>query len=398
MKFSLQFDGVRSTLVPIRTLTPEDGHYVFGYYDLMPYSPDGRRHLAHRLPFDGRLNAKGDMAELGFLEDGHFTPFLETDCWSFQQGAMLQYAGNGENTVFYNIFDGEASRHRTVRHDLDTGERRLFDHASGCISRDGRFGLGINFSRIWDFRPGYGYPNLPDPYAAIPHPEEDGVFLTDFKTGSTRMLWNCRELYERFPLEGRRDTKMVVNHITFNPGGTRYLFLYRNFKNESGRWLTTLFSGDLDGNLTLIFDEMVSHYWWEDDIHMIAYCRPTGEENGVYRVNMVTGDYENIGLGELHALSKGWDIHCSLSPDGRYLIGDDYPDKDGFRRIFIQERATGRAATLVETYSPYPVPDCKDARCDLHARWNRDGSRISFDAVSRGRREIFEMDMTGFSF
>ena len=81
-----------------------------------------------------------------------------------------------------------------------------------------------------------------------------------------------------------------------------------------------------------------------------------------------------------------------------------YPDKDGYRKIFIYEMATGRTKVLLETFSPYPdthlhIPNgTKEARCDLHARWNRDGSRISFDAISRGHREIFEIDMSGFSF
>lgn len=411
MEFKMDFDGVRNNIAPVRALSPEDGrHYFFGYYDLMPYSPDGRRHLAGILPFDYVRNGPDDVMEFGWIEDGKFEKLFETNCWNFQQGVLGTYRKAGGNVIFYNILDKEAGCYRTVRHDLDTGKKDYSSMACGTVSQDGTHGLGINFGRVWDFRPGYGYPNLPDPYFDIPQPREDGVFLCDFDKGTTKQLFDCKTLAERFPLEGRENTKMVVNHITLNPAGDRYLFLYRSFPDPNApqrgtRWTTVLFSGDMEGNVNFIFDEMVSHYWWEDDIHMIAYCRPKGERDGVWRVNMVDGTYEEIRGDDdrpnsLRTVTGARDIHCSISPDGRFMIGDDYPDWDGYRRLYIHELATGRTEVLLEAYSPYAdnqlrIPNStKDARCDLHARWNRDGSRISFDSISRGHREIFEIDMT----
>ncbi|MBO4979854.1 MAG: hypothetical protein J6D16_05545 [Clostridia bacterium] len=414
MDFTMQIEGVRSNLVPVRSLSPEDGHYFFGYYDLMPYSPDERRHLACRIPFDGILNTKDDVMEFGYLENGVFTKLLETTCWSFQQANLGQYQfDGGRNIIFYNVFDEEEKAYRTVRYNLDTAKKDTVPTSCGTVSRDGRIGLGINFSRIWDFRPGYGYPNIPDPYADIPSPKEDGIFLCDFDKGTAHLLVDCDSLAKRFPLEGRESAKMVVNHISLNPSGTRYLFLYRSFPEQGGgdvspRWQTTLFAGDLEGNVDLIFDEMVSHYWWEDDEHMVAFCRPKGERNGVWRVNMVTGKYEELGgedtEGTLSTVTRRRDIHTSISPDGRFLLGDSYPQADGYRQLFIHELSTGKTRILLETYSPNPddpklgIPHgTRDARCDLHARWNRNGTRISLDTVCRGHREILELDMTDFS-
>jgi hypothetical protein len=88
----------------VRVITPDDGyHYFFGYYDLR--ATDGRgRHLAHRVSFMDRLPTPDDVAELGILEDGAFTPFATTTAWNFQQGAMLQWHPTRENTVYYNAF------------------------------------------------------------------------------------------------------------------------------------------------------------------------------------------------------------------------------------------------------------------------------------------------------
>ncbi len=412
MDFSFEFDGVRNALAPVRALSPADGkHYFFGYYDLQPYSPDGRRHLAARLPFDMVLNGPDDVMEFGWIEDGKFEKLFDTTCWNFQQGILATYQKSGGNVIFYNILDKEAGCYRTVRHNLDTGKKDYSPMACGTVSHDGTHGLGINFSRIWDFRPGYGYPNLPDPYADIPHPAEDGIFLCDFDKGTAKLLASCERLGTIFPLDGRENSKMVVNHITLNPAGDRYLCLYRSFPDPNRivppgktRWTTVLLGGDMEGNVNFVFDEMVSHYWWEDNENMIAYSRPTPDApNAVWRINMVTGKYELVG-GEnnslLRALGKWGDIHCSISPDGRFIIGDGYPREDGYRRIYLYEIATDRTEILLESYSPYAddhlhIPNgSKEARCDLHARWNRDGTRVSFDAIARGHREIFEIDMT----
>ena len=396
MKFTLNFDGVEYTKAPIRSISP-DGDYFFGYYDLIAYSPDNRRHLANRLPFGDHINGPNDVLGLGEidLETGKYTEFATTKAWSFQQGAMLQYAGNGTNTVFYNIYDEEAKTFRMVRHNLDTDAKDYSDRACATVASNARYGLAVNFARIWDFRKGYGYSNIPDAYANVNQPSEDGIFLCDFETGTSRLLTSYERLAKEFPIKGREDGKFVVNHITFNPSGNKYLFLNRNFPTSLYSWSTSLIVGDLEGNLTpIMMDTMVSHYYWKDDDHIIAFCKPIGEVDGHYIINANDGSYVYTGseLYNKNGLNSNTDTHCSYSPDGRYLVGDDYPSADGVRRIRIDDLKTGKSGILVATYSPWGHDP--EIRCDLHARFSRDSKRLSFDAASRGRREILEIDMT----
>lgn len=35
-----------------------------------------------------------------------------------------------------------------------------------------------------------------------------------------------------------------------------------------------------------------------------------------------------------------------------------------------------------------------DIRCDLHARFNPQGTKVSFDSVHTGRRQICELDLS----
>ena len=56
-----------------RILTPDDdsgAQYFFGYYDLLSYDADDRRHLFHRVNVDfcGGLPTEHDAAELGYID------------------------------------------------------------------------------------------------------------------------------------------------------------------------------------------------------------------------------------------------------------------------------------------------------------------------------------------
>ena len=46
-----------------RKLTPDDGHYFFGYYDRNPWNGDVTKHLVMKAPQIQRLPARGERAE-----------------------------------------------------------------------------------------------------------------------------------------------------------------------------------------------------------------------------------------------------------------------------------------------------------------------------------------------
>lgn len=86
---------------------------------------------------------------------------------------MLQYHPTLADTICYNVC--RKGEFYTLLLNIKTGEEKLCDRASACISPDGKWGLGINFGRIYSFRPGYGYAGFVDVYADVNAPHEDGV-------------------------------------------------------------------------------------------------------------------------------------------------------------------------------------------------------------------------------
>ena len=388
----------------MRVFTPDDGfHYFFGYYDLQPFDSAERLHLEHRVAFMDRLPEADDIAELGAvdLDTGAFVKYAETAAWNFQQGALLRRVG-GDRHILYNVRDGSTpSGFAAELRDLVTGETRRYPAPAADVSPDGRYFLSVNFSRIYDFRPGYGYAGVPDPFASVNAPEEDGIFLVDMKTGESRLIADYARMRREFPEPPYSDGKLLVNHITFGPAGDRFLFLLRNFPGpEEKMWKTSLPVSDLTGNMKKLTGFCVnSHYHWKNrrEILIVSSLRP---EETVYRLVLI--DSDTGAAFPLPEPNPTFDIHCLYSPDRSRIIGDGYPDrKRGMARslwLVDPEKKTLTEPVRVATV----IPPVVDIRCDLHARWSPSGRLISFDSTHTGRRssvllaaEELEADLSG---
>lgn len=381
--------NVIDALVPFERITPEGEHWFFGYYDNQAFSPDDRRHLAHHVSFRERLQQPGDVAELGVIDlaTRRVRVFAETRAWNFQQGAMLQWVGERSDAVFYNTAV-TGNDYRGVVHDLARRTRRELDMPLADLSVDGRLGLAINLDRVFDFRPGYGYCQKRDPWQALKHPVEDGVWLVNVRSGRARQVLTMQAIWEAMAhaFDGA-DAKICVNHITFNPAGDRFVLLARNFpEGEPKRWITTVFVSDLAGNLSppLIDAGMASHYWWKDNRTLVFYAEgPAG--NQLYDI-----DVESNRRTVIDAEFFPFDGHCSTSPDGRWLLYDSYP-RQGYRKLFLYDLREHRGITLAAVRD---LPgEVVDVRCDLHPRWNRQGTAISFDGTCEGYRGIYVADL-----
>ncbi len=73
---------------------------------------------------------------------------------------MLQWHRSKKDTAFYNVY--ENGEYMTVSKNIKTGHKH-YTPVCANISRDGKWGLSVNFLRNYDFRKGYGYCNEKDP-------------------------------------------------------------------------------------------------------------------------------------------------------------------------------------------------------------------------------------------
>jgi len=388
---------IQQQLFPMERLTREPGHHFFGYYDLQPWSADGRHHLCHRVGFRDRLPAATDRAELGVIRmhDGCFIPLAETHAWNFQQGSMLQWnPSRPDDEIIYNTVAGGAFK--GVIQNIVTGEKRLLSRPVSNVDPTGRWGLSTNFSRQFDFRPGYGYAGIDDPFKHEPAPGDDGVFLIDLATGQSRLILSLESYRPWFPDVPPLADKLMLNAITFNTDGTRFLALVRNMPRPGAPWVhwtSVVLTTNVDGTGVhrLIGPGFVSHYHWRDPGHVLFFATPDGrEKGGLYLLR----DRET-GAELIDPTYFTFDGHCNYSPDRNFILYDSYPDPDGYRKLLLYDlrKQQGHTLAILSSDRMDEIPT-GDIRCDLHPRWNRDGTAISFDSIHENHRHVYWMDVT----
>jgi len=71
------------------------------------------------------------------------------------------------------------------------------------------------------------------------------------------------------------------------------------------------------------------------------------------------------------------------------MLYDSYPDEERFQHLWIYDFKNAP----VELGKLYSYPQDMEIRCDLHPRWNRDGSVITIDSNHEGARGIYELDL-----
>ncbi len=385
MRAFLIVNPIENQNVPITRLTHGAGHFFFGYYDVAAFDPPGRRHLYHRVAFMDRQPRADDVAELGLvdIETGTQTVIASTTAWNFQQGSMLQWnPAAPDREVVYNVrAEGGC---RAVILDLPTGKMRQLDRPVAALDPTGRHALSLNFARLFDFRPGYGYPGLTDPRAGVEAPEDDGVFRVDLAGGPSRLLLSLADI-RRLLLNTEsvaRAGKLVINHLTFTPDGSRFVLLARTFPEPGKPWGTVALTANADGGEACVLNpyRMTSHYHWRDERHLLAYALHA-EGTHLYLLQDRGGNREIIGPEFFKA-----DGHCSYSPDRRRILYDSYPEAN-YRHLYLYDVAQGTGRRLASLHTA-PVAD-GSIRCDLHPRWQPDGTRISFDSTHENQRHIY---------
>ena len=377
--------------VEARRLTEGPAHHFFGYYGINPWDRSGRYHLALETDFHRRPPAPADRARVGLVDaaaSGAFEPLAETAAFNLQQGSMLHWidAGRGEELT-YNAWQGQ----RVVAHALQrgSGAGRVLQAAVAAVSPDGRQALGLNYARMYHCRSVVGYANDHDPAALGVAPEDDGLYRIDLPTGRADLLLSHAQVVRSAALPDPPSGLVWFNHVMFNTDGSRVLFLCR-MKRAAGQGLcTSLWTVRPDGSelsQQIGFAQRISHFAWLDPDRILISTDLLGSMQFV-TFTVGRNDFAPIGAGVLPP-----DGHACISPDGRWMACDTYPQGAGrISQLMLYEMATGRRVDVAGFHSEAIFTG--DVRCDLHPRWHPDGALLSVDAVPAGDRQIYLLDV-----
>lgn len=370
----------------IQRVSPNDEYeYFFGYYDTSPWDSTNRYMLSLKVKDttkDTAPNEKADIILIDTKNNNEATTIASTDTWNVQQGAMLQWLGpDFDEEIIYNDFrNGE---YCSVILNIRTKEERVIDKPIYSVAKDGENALTLDFSRLHRLREGYGYSNKEETTKSEKIPDTPAIWKVDLVNNMSHQLLNYTDFYQFETSESMHNGEHKVNHIMVNPSGTRFMVLHRWFDGTSKH--TRLVTANMDGSemYNLNDHKMTSHCYWKNDKEIIAYANREDSGVGYYVFKDQTTEVTQV----LEGLTK--DGHPSYSPNRKYVLTDTYPDRSRMASVYIANQ--NKMETVARVHAPFKYDN--EVRCDLHPRWNRDGTKISFDSVFEGKRRLYIVDL-----
>ena len=379
--------------MPVRAATSGPDAHFFGYYDKCPWDASGRYLLGMAIGYCDHQPMPGDLLTVGLIDlegDGAFRPLDRTAAWSWQQGTMLRWLGpDSDREIIYNAVDGD--HYVSIIRDVQSGSTRTLPRPIYALNAEGTKAVTLDFDRLNRTRPGYGYNALPESNPDDPAPEDGGIYAMDVASGDHALIiplaWAAsNRADERF----ERSPDHWFNHLQFNPSGTFFVFLHRWRKPDGGGWFTRMYVARPDGtDRRLIQDTgMVSHFDWRDDRTLLAWSHTENHGDAFYLFDIETGDVRPMGLDTLPR-----DGHCSYSPDRRWVLNDTYPDDDRMQTLMLYRPEDD---LRVEVGRFFLTPELTGpVRCDLHPRWNRDGTKVCIDSAHvDATRQLYIVDVS----
>lgn len=381
----------------ITRISPDDQkhEYFFGYYDKSPWDITDRYMLcmkANDTWSDVSPREKADIliidTQKSESDPERVKKIAETSAWNVQQSCMLQWLGpDFSSRILYN--DYRDGKYVAVILTLETMEERVIPAAVYSVSADGKFALTLDFSRLYELRPGYGYYNVPEKTKGVALPDTTAIWKIDLETGEVTDLLKYTDFANFQPRPEMKEVDSVhkVNHIMICPNGKRFMVLYRWFNGQ--RKYTRLITCNVDGTdmYVLSDDDMVSHCFWKNNSSILAFENKKKGGPGYYLMKDKTQKY-------IHCWPQfSNDGHPSYSPDGSMIVTDSYPDRARIASINLMDGDERKKdnTTIARVFAPFKYDN--DTRCDLHPRWNHAGDKICFDSVFEGHRGLYVVDL-----
>ena len=368
---------------------PVKNNSFFGYYNISPFNNDSG--LLWCETSENRTRG-GEYSSVDIIYYNVLTDdkqvVTKTTAWNWQQGCMLQWFADSDHKIIYNKYDETRNEYYSEIFDLQSNKRKSICKPIYSVTRDGSFALTLNFDRNTIMRPSYGY--FRKQIIDLPSDSNDGIWFIDIEKNTSRLIISLDNLknFEHDPT--MVGAKHKVNHIDIAPDGKRFMFLHR-WVGPEGRFhrLFTANCKDGRGLFLLAGNELVSHNCWMADSSNIISFSGLNSLDRYYRYTDKKGFVETIGFRPNNDFLE--DGHPSVSPDGRWMLTDDYPDKSKFSHLYLYDLINKKRFIVGVFHQPFKYQG--ENRIDLHPKWSRDGKYVSVDSGHRGKREFYVIDI-----
>lgn len=407
---------------PIRVLGKKDAHHFFGYYNKSPWHQTRNIVLANRYHLIEDVYTPEKILKVGYFnldEGGEFVEIGKTTTWNWQMGCQLQWISTRE--VIFNVrSEGSSSPYPSFNSkivNIDTKSEKILDIPIYSVAPSGEWALSVDYRRLFVTHETIGYSEFTGKALDLSlYPDDDGLRFVDLETGESKLIVSYKQLSDFEHRDSMDKAIHWISHIEINPDSNRILFLHRWTErvedetcflhrlitiNPDGSEIRLLecsdhplpqLSDDFDPNSVGTFDYekseyQISHPFWKNSDQIIVWGPHEGEIHYHLYEDKKDGSVKIIGDGILK--ENG---HMSYSPvNGRWMLTDTYPDSDTWIRKLIMFDTKNNIGYEIGAFH---TPDFKkEHRCDLHPRWNREGSKVCIDSVHEGERQMYEIDV-----
>lgn len=368
--------------------------YFFGFHDKTPFSENGDKLLANQLTIPLRMPMPNEKLNIGYfhINSGEFVEFIkigESLAWNYHKGCRLQWLNN-EKLIYNTANNGRLISKIISIESLNT---KVINYPVDTVSADGEWATSFSYERLQELMPGYGYPYTDNGFLEENSPLHTGLFVINLSTNKRELLLSLKVLAFDFKDNPKvQNSRHYVTHTEFSPDGRYISFLHR-WTNDDIRDRTSrlvIYDLKMKNYFALPTDGMVSHYQWNQQNQIVAYCKVDGLDSHVLFNVPDVNNYKVIANRILNS-----DGHQSFINNNNFVT-DTYPDRFRMAKLFKVNIENSAVQLLASMHSPkkFQTRDFKKhIACDLHPRVSGDGNYICFDSVRTGKRSICLMPL-----
>lgn len=402
--------------VPVWCVTPGKGGAFHRFFDTSPFNPSGTLMAFLRMPAEDRQPRPGETAEVLVVDlaEGTERVVAATAGWECQMGANIAWAD--DETLVFNNVDTETWTPCAVRLNVSSGEAKRLDGTIYHLSPDGTKALSSDMGAMRRTQAGYGVL-LPDEKVRrnIGLTDDDGLFLTDTRSGERRMVISLKEVMERTTTPEQRkeyaQQEVYGFHSKWNPQGDRLLFTVRRFPvdhphrfNALHRKACTFDVYTMREDGSELFNAVPACEWKKGGHHINWF--PDGEtlsmnlniDQTVLRFVQARYDGNEYGTILKNTVGSG---HPTVHPNGRHILTDTYVHEtlafgDGTTPIRLVDRETEEVRNLIRMQTETPTQRLHpELRVDPHPAWDHSNRYIAFNGFAGGTRRVYVADLSG---
>ncbi len=368
-------------------------YFASAYYGQHAWSKSERYVVCLETSLTDQKPTSKDEATVGMIDltTNKFIPLAKTKAWNFQQGAFVQWLGSSpDSLIIYN--DCRKGKFVSVILNVHTRKERVINKPVLGVSNDGKKAIGVNFTRLENALPGFGYvgEKVNSGQSTVAYPDNDGLFLIDLESGKSKLVVTIADVKKIAPppsyLEG---PLMWFHHAHFNPNDSRVFFVAKT-RQKGKPMASAAITMNPDGSdlfLNIPYEWDATHYDWFDNKKMVVTSAYKKKQRSLLMFTDKEKDSYKIISPNL-IQNNG---HPTFSPNKKWLLTDTYPDADRNISMFLVHLESEAVYTMGRYYVSKNFN--RAVRCDLHADWSPSGNKIIFDSVKDGKRHIYMMEL-----